>query len=190
MTEVDVSAFAALLDGFTDRAGALGVLVSHAKTSARAAEIMVETASNWEASEVVMTSELIANAPGLAAALEHAGLPVSPCTGPDHARDARLGAGYGRMALAETGSVLVKEATLEDRSIGMLANGHVLVVPSAHLEPGLDEAGPALRRLALDEPGMATLITGPSRTADIERVLTVGVQGPARVAVIFVDKLD
>ncbi|MFM8595147.1 MAG: hypothetical protein ACKOCK_12285, partial [Chloroflexota bacterium] len=122
-----MSAFAALLDGFTDRAGALGVLVSHAKTSARAAEIMVETASNWEASDVVMTSELIANAPGLAAALEHAGLPVSPCTGPDHARDARLGAGFGRMALAETGSVLVKEATLVDRSIGMLANGQVLV---------------------------------------------------------------
>ncbi|MDQ3045411.1 MAG: lactate utilization protein, partial [Chloroflexota bacterium] len=31
-----------------------------------------------------------------------------------------------------------------------------------------------------------TLVTGPSRTADIERVLTVGVQGPGRVIACFV----
>ncbi|MDQ3413285.1 MAG: lactate utilization protein, partial [Chloroflexota bacterium] len=36
----------------------------------------------------------------------------------------------------------------------------------------------------------ATLVTGPSRTADIERVLTVGVQGPARLIVLFVDELS
>ena len=32
---------------------------------------------------------------------------------------------------------------------------------------------------------MVTLVTGPSRTADIERVLTVGVQGPGRVMILF-----
>ena len=47
-----------------------------------------------------------------------------------------------------------------------------------------------LREIA-SRPGgsYATLVTGPSRTADIERVLTVGVQGPARIAVLFVDDL-
>ena len=34
---------------------------------------------------------------------------------------------------------------------------------------------------------MVTLVTGPSRTADIERVLTVGVQGPGRVMILFAD---
>ena len=85
--------------------------------------------------------------------------------------------------------MLVNERTLEDRSVGLLANGYVLVVESKNLVPGLDQAAPMIRRFAMEERGMATLITGPSRTADIGRVLTVGVQGPARVAVIFVDTL-
>jgi L-lactate dehydrogenase complex protein LldG len=35
-------------------------------------------------------------------------------------------------------------------------------------------------------PSYATFVTGPSRTADIERQLTIGVQGPAAMHVVFV----
>ena len=37
--------------------------------------------------------------------------------------------------------------------------------------------------------GYLSMITGPSRTADIERVLTIGVHGPERLIIIFVDEL-
>ena len=178
-----------LLEGFTARAEALGVRVSLVPDASGAAEDIQAIAEAWDANEVICSAELLAAAPDLASAVTVSGLPMVQCAGPDHARDARLGAALGHLALAETGSVLVNEPTLADRSVGLLANGYVLVVESANLVPGLDQAAPMLRRFAMDERGMATLITGPSRTADIERVLTVGVQGPARVAVIFVDSL-
>ena len=36
--------------------------------------------------------------------------------------------------------------------------------------------------------GYIAMITGPSRTADIERVLTIGVHGPERLIIVFVDE--
>jgi L-lactate dehydrogenase complex protein LldG len=55
--------------------------------------------------------------------------------------------------------------------------------------PGLDETATVLREVSRDGASYATLVTGPSRTADIERQLTVGVQGPAEFHVVFVDDL-
>jgi L-lactate dehydrogenase complex protein LldG len=58
------------------------------------------------------------------------------------------------------------------------------------LVASLDDAAPVIRELSLAKGGtFSTLVTGPSRTADIERVLTVGVQGPGKVMTLFVDDL-
>jgi L-lactate dehydrogenase complex protein LldG len=86
--------------------------------------------------------------------------------------------------------VLLAEPTLSDRAVGLLSLTCVQIVQTETLLPGLDEAGAVLRRLALRPGGAyASLCTGPSRTADIEMSLTVGVQGPGKVAVLFVDEL-
>jgi L-lactate dehydrogenase complex protein LldG len=40
-----------------------------------------------------------------------------------------------------------------------------------------------------DKSSYLTLITGPSKTADIERVLAIGVHGPERIVILCVDEL-
>lgn len=179
-----------LLAEFTERAAALGVTVERLSDGSAAAARIAEVLAEVGAARIVVSREIEKVAPELLKELSQAGTVWAP---PGEAADLQhelLGASLGRLAIAETGSVMLAEQELSDRAIGMLVAVQVILCPTESLVPSLDEAAPVLRELAL-VPGGAytTLVTGPSRTADIERVLTVGVQGPARVIVFFVDQL-
>ena len=92
-------------------------------------------------------------------------------------------------AVAETGSVAVA-LPREERGRCLLAERLWLLVPADELVPTLDVALERIEALVRTGTPYVTLMTGPSRTADIEMSLTVGVQGPARVVTIFVDDLS
>ncbi|HEV2107705.1 MAG TPA: LUD domain-containing protein [Thermomicrobiales bacterium] len=182
--------FQGRLEAFRQRAGALGVNVSHAGTIGIAAETITRLAKELGTTDLVIAAELEAVAPDLISALAGQRLRLNTASELSSTRDAPLGLSLARLAVAETGSVMLAEPTLADRGIGMLAATQLVLCPSDRLVESLDDAVDALRAVALQPGGgYATLVTGPSRTADIERVLTVGVQGPARVAVVFVDGL-
>jgi L-lactate dehydrogenase complex protein LldG len=179
-----------LLSGFRERAEALGVRVERVAGPPEAAAFVAGLAVELGAPRALVADELWAAAPKLIVELERAGGGWDRPGDPAATRDAPFGVSLGRLAVAETGSVLLAEATLADRAIGMLVVAHLVVCPTGALVPSLDEAAPVLRAVAAQPGGgYATLVTGPSRTADIERVLTVGVQGPARLDVLFVDDL-
>ena len=179
-----------LLDEFREKAEPLGVTVLRAASRVEAALAVADWAQSLEANCVILASEVMRQAPGIEAVLSSAGLRVEPPTSPAETRDAPLGLSMGRLAIAETGSVLLSEPTLEDRSVGMLTLAHATICPTAALVASLDDSAPVIRELALTSGGaFSTLVTGPSRTADIERVLTVGVQGPGKVMTLFVDDL-
>ena len=104
--------------------------------------------------------------------------------------DADLGVSVARLAVAETGSVMLGSNAAEDRLVGMLARTHAVVVPNGALVASLDDAAQTFRALTALGDGQLRyvgLVTGPSRTADIERVLTIGVQGPRALHLIIVD---
>jgi L-lactate utilization protein LutC len=86
-------------------------------------------------------------------------------------------------AVAATGSIVTGGAA--GRGGALVAPLHVCVVERRRLVPGLAE----LMRLAprLGAGSMMSLQTGPSRTADIEKTLVIGVHGPKRVHVILLD---
>lgn len=103
----------------------------------------------------------------------------------DQVADAAVGVVRGELAIAETGSVLVSEHALADRVVSMLCRRLVQVVARERVVARLEDAA-AWLAAAGGQPGFASLMTGPSRTADIERSLTIGVQGPDLVDVVVV----
>jgi L-lactate dehydrogenase complex protein LldG len=179
-----------LLAEFTTWASALGVMVERLETSDAAAAVIARLATATGTKRTVISSEVARQAPGLVAALDLAGVPWREPETALETQHEQFGVSFGHLAIAETGSVLMAEARLDDRAVGMLVREQVIVCRTNSLVPSLDDAAPVLRQFAL-QPGGAytTLVTGPSRTADIERVLTVGVQGPGKLTILFVDDL-
>lgn len=179
-----------LLDEFREKAEPLGVTVLRVASGEAAAQAIADWAHSLEADCVIVASEVTQRMPDIGTALTSAGLRVRTSASPEETRDAPLGLSMGRLAVAETGSVLLSELSLEDRAVSMLTLAHATICPTAALVASLDSAAPLIRQLSLAQGGgFLTLVTGPSRTADIERVLTVGVQGPGKVTTIFVDDL-
>jgi len=108
---------------------------------------------------------------------------------PASVADTPAGLSGAELAIAETGSVLLAENALEARVVGMLPLTHFVLVRAETLFPMLEDAGKLLQHLTHagpDQRHYISLVTGPSRTADIERTLTIGVQGPKVLCVIVV----
>src|SRR5271157_1073142 len=104
----------------------------------------------------------------------------------DVAANARVGISQMDWALANTGTLAQDATAVAQRLVSTLPNIHIAIVHSseilADLPTLLTKADP--KRLAY-----TSMITGPSRTADIERVLTIGVHGPERLIIVAVDDL-
>ena len=180
-----------LIDEFREKAEPLGVTVLRVASAEAAAQAVADWALSLEADCIIVASEVMRQMPGMAAALTSGGLRVRASASPAETRDAPFGLSMGHLAVAETGSVLLSEPSLEDRSVGMLTLAQATICPTTALVASLDDAAPVIRQLSLAKGGVfSTLVTGPSRTADIERVLTVGVQGPGKVMTLFVDDLQ
>jgi L-lactate dehydrogenase complex protein LldG len=62
---------------------------------------------------------------------------------------------------------------------------HLVVLDSSALVPTLDQAFSTLREISAAPPAYATLVSGPSRSADIERTLTVGIHGPRELHILL-----
>jgi L-lactate dehydrogenase complex protein LldG len=88
-------------------------------------------------------------------------------------------------ALADTGTLVMLSSAREARMVSLLPPAHIAVVPLERLLTGLDELFTLLPRPAEQSSSMV-LITGPSRTADIEQILVRGVHGPGQLTVILV----
>ncbi|MFH1183439.1 MAG: LUD domain-containing protein [Chloroflexota bacterium] len=87
-------------------------------------------------------------------------------------------------AIAETGTLVLTSSHGQPLSASLLPEVHVAVVHKSQIVWSLEET---LRMPQVREAAAAVLITGPSRTADIEMTLTIGVHGPGELIVYIVE---
>jgi L-lactate dehydrogenase complex protein LldG len=98
---------------------------------------------------------------------------------------AGLGITSADYLLADTGTLVMLAGPHEARLVSLLPPAHLAVVPVERMLTGLDELFTVLPRPA-EQTSSMVLITGPSRTADIEQILVRGVHGPGQITVVLV----
>lgn len=91
-------------------------------------------------------------------------------------------------ALAETGSLVMLSRPGRERVASLLPPVHIAVVERSQILPDLYDAIAKLQAMGVDGlPSNAVLITGPSKTGDMELELTTGVHGPGRWCVVVIE---
>ncbi len=181
-------AAAALRARFAAAAGKAGAVVHQAGSREAALHLVAELAGSRGAGRLVAADAALAE--GLARAAP--GLPA-----PDAEREpgtiltADWGASWAVCGVAETGSVIVHVDPPDARLTTMLPAVHAALLPDTaiveSLQDGLLVTRDRILRLQREgRPSYLSWVTGPSRTADIERVLTIGVHGPRELHILLV----
>jgi L-lactate utilization protein LutC len=98
--------------------------------------------------------------------------------------DYDVGISTAQAAIAETGTLLLESEAERHRLVSLVPPVHIAIVDAADICLTLAEALAAVGR-GTDLSPTITLITGPSRTADIELTLAIGVHGPQELYVII-----
>jgi L-lactate dehydrogenase complex protein LldG len=184
-----------LLDRFAREITALAGHVHRARDSAEAAAIVSDLVASYESERVLAWQPASALQRDVAAELARRGVglvePDLPFDAAD--REARLleletiavGLTGARAALADTGSLVLTSGRGRPRLASLLPPVHIALVRIADLYASLP-AFLAANAEVLSEAANLVVVTGPSRTADIEMTLTLGVHGPRHVHAIVV----
>jgi L-lactate dehydrogenase complex protein LldG len=172
----------------SDLIAAQGVLSTRVANLTGAAREIARLQQELDAPEVLIAGELLRQFPAFMNALDAANVNWHVPESLERSLDAALGVTLVAGALVETGSVVLVEPSPADRGVSLISLNAIMLIPVGRIVPGLDE-GMAIVSEAAREGSYASFVTGPSRTADIEMSLTVGVQGPKRVFYLFVDSV-
>lgn len=90
--------------------------------------------------------------------------------------------------VARTGSILMSSAQESGRTVSVYAPIHICIAYSTQLVYDISDGLQTIQQEYVSLPSMITLATGPSRTADIEKTLVVGVHGPKEVFCFLLEK--
>lgn len=200
-----------LVDTFTAKAGAVSAVVSKIRNMQEAFDYTLDICEGKEACEMLMSGcdlpvsdsaarlcelkpgEKVIAAPALDTEsldlfrkqAEKTGISVISQGLKDYVAGIDIGLAVADLGLAETGTLVLMSSSQDLRLATMVSEINVLVLPVSRMRSGSDEALDELSAMMKSGPNYLAFITGASRTADIERVLALGVHGPLELHILL-----
>lgn len=184
-----------LIEQFESEAARIGVHFRRATNVEVAVQYIVDLSSGRDARRVVSWDAQVIIDMGLREKLQERGveflIETTDAEFIKKAATADIGVSGVDYALADTATLVLLARKGQARSVSLLPPIHVAVVTPEQILSGLSDLFPLLRADAnaedRDLSSAITFITGPSRTADIELTLVVGVHGPQELHVLLLE---
>lgn len=185
LAEVDLPAL------FRSRAQAVNTVVHGPLTRHGVARAVVGIATGHDASSFMSWDDL--PAPGVPSALQTAGMERVDHVVPEEGRvdhnltyvDLDVGVTGADAALAESGSVVLVHGEGRPRMASLVPEVHIALLDISAIERTLAHWAHENPLLAAETTNLV-LVTGPSRTGDIEQQLNLGVHGPRHVHIVMI----
>ena len=105
----------------------------------------------------------------------------------------RVGVTGAVMGFAETGTLMMTSGPDHPSTLNFLPETHIVVLPAEKIGGAYEEGWAHLRAEGGPDadggfmPRTVNLVTGPSRTADIEQTIALGAHGPRRLHIVIVE---
>lgn len=90
-------------------------------------------------------------------------------------------------AIAETGTLMMYSGPTTSLTSSLLPDVHIALVRRSRLVRAMEDGWDLLRREVGDMPRQVSFVSGPSRTADIEMTMVLGIHGPYKAHVVLVN---
>ena len=105
----------------------------------------------------------------------------------DHLAGIDIGLTFVDYGIAETGTLVLDSSNEDLRLATMISEVHIGVLPKSRLRPDAFALEKERQQNMRTTPNYTAFITGASRTADIERVLALGVHGPLELHILLLE---
>jgi|SRR5665648_384329 len=178
-----------LYENFKSKVEVLSGECFRVKTAIEAGELICKVMKEKGIENVALLNSSISLKGDFANQIEKSGIVVYTDNFREVTPNAHAGITQVTYAIAELGTLVQADAasSVDERLCSTLIPIHIALVLTSTMIPTLTETMATIHQIP-QIPGFVGFITGPSRTSDIERVLTVGVHGPKQLVVIFVDE--
>jgi L-lactate dehydrogenase complex protein LldG len=162
---------------FTQVAGKFVYCESEADVKSNLLSLMAE--KNWE--------EIHCIDPEILSMLENSGINLQ--SSPEAFNSMGPGMTQCEFLVARFGSIMVSSRQASGRRMNVFPASHIVVARTNQIVAEIKDALAAIRKKYDGKmPSMISLITGPSRTADIEKTLVMGAHGPKELFVFLLDQ--
>ncbi|MFZ7102252.1 MAG: LutC/YkgG family protein [Peptococcaceae bacterium] len=177
-----------LFTSFKEKAEALTVKVIRAKSSEEAERAIVAEMKELQVKLAAGVPMTLVDGQKIKSGAQSAGISFSLDLDRNLIEQADFGLSEFDLGIAELGTIVQDADSVHKRLVSTLPPTHLAVISTKTIVDTFADSLDVIERVYNGNPSnFLAFVTGPSKTADIERVLTIGVHGPGRLIIVCVD---